>query len=68
MSDDVRKALDRLQHPNPKIPKYAPHCWSVPAYRKRIQMAPDPDKINLFDKNPTKRIQSIVMTMIYYAW
>ena len=67
MPDYVRKALDRLQHPNPKIPQYAPHCWSVPAYGKRLQMALDTDESNLLDKNSTKSIQSILGTMIYYA-
>ena len=30
-------------------------------------MAPDPDKINILDKKFTKRIQSIVGTMLYYS-
>ena len=42
MPDSVKKVPDRLQHPNPKITKYAPHCWTVPAYVKIIQMVPDP--------------------------
>ena len=63
----VRKALDRLQHPNPKRPQYAPHLWTVPDYGKRLQMAPDPDESNLLDKNSTKRIQYIVGIMLYYA-
>ena len=67
MPDYVRKALDRLQHPKPKTPQYAPHRWSVPAYGKRLQMAPYPDKSKLLYKNATKRIQSIVGTMLYYA-
>ena len=67
MSDYVRKALDRIQHPNPKIPQYAPHRWSVHAYGLRLQMAQDPDDINLFDKNATNIIQSIVGIMLYYA-
>ena len=67
MPDYVRKYLDRLQHPRPKRPQYAPHLWSVPAYVKRLQMEPDPDKSDLLDKIYTKRIQSIVGTMLYYA-
>ena len=35
---------------------------------KRLQMAPDPDKSDILDKKATKRIQSIVGTMLYYAW
>ena len=68
MSDYVRKALERLQYPKPKIPHYAPHRWSVPAYGKRLQIAPDPDESDILDKNSTKRINSIVGTMFYYAW
>ena len=67
MPNYLRKFLDRLQHPKPKRPKYAPHCWSVPAFVKRLQMAPDPDKSNLINKNATKRIHSIVGIMLYYA-
>ena len=68
MPDYVRKALDRLQNSKPKIPRYAPHRWSVPAYGKRLQIAPDLDENDLLDKNSTKRIQSIVGNMIYYEW
>ena len=55
MPDYVRKALDRVEHANPKRPQYAPHCWSVPAYGKRLQMAPDPDERDLLDKKATKK-------------
>ena len=66
MQNCDRKALDRLQHHNPKRPQYAPYRWSVPAYGKIPQMKPDLFKSNLLE-DPTKRIQSIVGTMIYYA-
>ena len=62
----MRKVLDRLQHPNPKRPQYVPHCWSVPAYGKRLQMAPDPDEIDILDKKASKRIQSTLLNMLYY--
>ena len=67
MPDYVRKALDRLKHPRPKRPQYEPHRWSVPAYGKIPQIAPDPDKKDLLEQNTTKIIHSIVGTMIYYA-
>ena len=35
---------------------------------KRIQMALDLDHSNLLDKKYTKRIQYIVVKMLYYAW
>ena len=52
MPEYVKKALDRLQHPKPQ---------------KTLLMAPEPDNIDLLDKKSTKRIQSIVGTMLYYA-
>ena len=67
MPEYVKKVLDRLKHPKPKRPQYAPHCWTVPAYGKRLQMAPDPDDSDLLDKKATKIIQYIVGTMLYYA-
>ena len=66
MLDYVRKALDSLQHHNPKIPQYAPHRWSVPTYGKILQMAPDRDERNILDNNSTKIVQSILGTMFYY--
>ena len=66
MPEYVKKAMDRLQHPKPKRPQYEPHCWKLPEYGKRIQMEPDPDDMDLPDKNSTKIIQSIVGTGIYY--
>ena len=63
----MRKLLDRLQQHKLKRPQYAPHRWSVPAYGKRLQMSPYTDEIDIINKKPTKRIQSIVGTMLYYA-
>ena len=36
MPDYETKALDRIPHPNPKIPQYSPHFWTIPDYVKRI--------------------------------
>ena len=68
MSEYVKKALDRLQHPKTKRPQYAPYLWRVPTYGIRLQMAPDPDNSKLLDKKATTRIQYIVGIMLYYAW
>ena len=68
MPEYVRKALDRLQHPKPQIPQYAPHRWSAPAYGKRLQMVPNTDERNILDKNATKIILLILGNMLYYAW
>ena len=35
---------------------------------KRLQMSPDLDHSYLLEKKYTKRMQSIVVTMLYYAW
>ena len=67
MPEYVKKELDRLQHPNPKRPQYAPHYWTVPDYVKIIQMEPDPDDSYILDKKYIKRIQYIVGTEIYYS-
>ena len=67
MPEYVKKALDRLQHPNPKVPQYAPHLWTFPAYGNRIHMAPYTENINIIEKNSAKRIESIVGKIIYYA-
>ena len=67
MPDYLRKALDRLQCLKPKRPQYAPHCWSVPAYGKRLQSEPYSYESYRFDKNTTKNIKSIVGTMLYYT-
>ena len=67
MPEYVKKALDRLQHPKPKIPKYAPHLWTILSYGIRLKMTPDPYNSNTLDKKSNKRMQSILGTMIYYA-
>ena len=64
----MKKALDRLHNPNTKGPQYVPHRWSVPDYGKILQMASDPDEINLLDKKSTKIIKSILGNMLYYEW
>ena len=58
----MKKALYRIQNPKLKISQYAP------AYVKILHMAQDPDERNLLDNKITKRIQSILGTMLYYAW
>ena len=67
MPEYVKKALDRIQHPRPNRPQYAPHRWTVPSYEKILQMAPDPDDSKIIDKKSTKIIQSIVGTMLYFS-
>ena len=67
MPEYVEKLLNKLQHPKPKRTQYASHLWTLPAYGKRFQMAPESDESNLFDKKITKGIQSVVGTLLYYS-
>ena len=53
----VTNALERLQHTNPKRPKYVPHLWEIPAYDKILQMAPYTDESGILENKTTKRIQ-----------
>ena len=61
MLDFVRKTHKPIR------PQYAPNFWSVPAYGKRLQMEPNPDESYIIDQKSTKRIQSIVGTILFYA-
>ena len=56
MPEYVQKDLDGIQHPKLKILQYYPHFWTVRAYGKRLQMAPDLDKSNIISKKGTKII------------
>ena len=56
MLDNVRIELDKLQYSKPKNPQYYPHLWSVPAYGKRLQMAPDPYESDILDEIVNKII------------
>ena len=67
MPDNLRKALDRIQRLNPKRPQYTPHCWSVSAYGKRLQMELDSYESKVLEKKSTKIIQLILENMRYYA-
>ena len=64
MPEYVEKMLDRLQHSRPKRHQYTLHHSTIPRYVKRLQMAPDPDDSELLEDKSTKRIQSIVVTML----
>ena len=65
--DYLEKALDWLNHDNPKIPQYAPHVCTIPAYGKRLHMALDSDKSDILENKITNRTQYIVDEFLYYA-
>jgi hypothetical protein len=45
MTEYIKDALHKFQHPLPKRPQYAPHNWMVLAYGQHIQYAPLPDAV-----------------------
>ena len=61
------KTLDRLQHPPPSKPQFAPHKWNKPIYGKHTQLAPSPDTSQQLSAKDTKYIQSAVGAYLYYA-
>ena len=58
--------LQKLQHPKPTKPQYAPHPWVVPAYGQRIQMA-TVDESKKIDSKGIRRVQSIVGSLLYQS-
>ena len=67
MPEYVKQVLDRLQHPRPNRPQYAPHLCTVDSYGKILQMETDIDNIKLLVKKTTQRIHYIVGNTLYYA-
>ena len=63
----VKKVLNNHQHPPPTIPQYAPHKWNKPAYGRKTQYSPEPDKTPLLNATQKKKVQSIVGSLLYYA-
>ena len=58
--------LQKLQHPKPAKPQYAPHLWVIPAYGQRIQMATVEESGKL-DNKGIQRVQSIVGSLLYQS-
>lgn len=54
-------------HPKPEKPQYAPHCWSKPAYGRKIWYAPDIDHSSKLDAKGKQKVQSIVGSLLYYG-
>jgi hypothetical protein len=67
MPGHIKYALYKFQHPLPKLPQYAPHNWTVPAYGQRIQYAPLPDADPPATAAEISRAQAIVGTLLYNA-
>ena len=58
--------LQKLQHPKPAKPQYAPHPWVVPAYGQHIQMA-TVDESKKIDSKGIQHVQSIVGLLLYQS-
>ena len=62
----IVNALERLQHPAPSQPQYAPHRWTAPSYGSKVQLAPI-DTTLLLDAKGKKYVQSVTGTLAYYS-
>jgi hypothetical protein len=63
----IKDALQKFQHPLPKLLQYAPHNWMVPTYGQRIQYAPLPDAVPPETAAEITRAQEFVGTILYNA-
>ena len=63
----ISKLRDRLSHPYPPRPQYAPHRWTQPAYGKKTQFAPEPDLTAWLDQQGTHYVQSTTGSLLYYS-
>ena len=59
----IASTLERLQHPKPKRPQYAPHQWTQPAYGQKLQLAPI-DETPKLDKTGIHFVQSLSLIHI----
>ena len=62
----IENALERLQHPAPSHPQFAPHRWTTPSYGSKVQLAPI-DTTPLLDAKGKKYVQSVTGTLAYYS-
>ena len=62
----IENALERLQHPAPSHPQFAPHRWTTPSYGSKVQLAPI-DTTPLLDAKGKKCVQSVTGTLAYYS-
>ena len=62
----VEKVCAKLWHSPPHFPQHAPHRWTQPSYRSKVQMAPVVTS-PLLDAKGKKKVQSVTGSMLYYA-
>ena len=67
MSQYLKEALHRFQHPVPQRPKDAPHSWNRPTHSAAVQYATNNDISPLLPAKSITLIQQIVGTLLYYG-
>ena len=67
MTDYLKEALHKFQHPKPPHPHNAPHAWKDPTYGAKIQYADDADHSPMLPPKSIHLVQQIVVTLLYYA-
>lgn len=63
----IPQVLHKFLHPIPSKPQHAPHTWTQPVYGARTQQAVDEDSSTPLNAVDTRKVQSIVGTLLYYA-
>ena len=67
MPNYVKRALQRFQHPNPKLSQYASHQCTLPNYGAAKQLATPLDTSPPIPEEWKRRIQKIVGIFLYYS-
>ena len=67
ISDYIKEALHKFQHPKPPRPQNAPHAWKAPTYGAKIKYAGDGDQLPLFPPKSIHLVQQIVGTLPHYS-
>ena len=63
----IAKVLLKYVHPRPKKPQLSPHKHREVTYSAKEQLAPEDDTTPSLDSQCTKRVQSIIRALLYYA-
>ena len=63
----IAKVLLKYGHPSPKKPQLSPHKHGEVIYGAKEQLTPEDDTTPPLDSQGTKRVQGIVVSLLYYA-
>ena len=66
MNGYIAKVLLKYGHPRPNKPKLSPHKNREVIYGAKEQLAPEDDTAPPLDSQVTKRVQGIVVDLLYY--